>query len=330
MSFNGLEIDMLNVGNADCIIVTKWEYDYPNRILIDGGGIGTASSVQDFLDYFKIKHFDHVICTHHHDDHAGGLLKLFENSKFTVGVLWIHQPREHINNFRLERSISRLRTIKSFVEFEKSLNTCDDLIGIAKSRGIKICEPFENIEVGFVTIVGPSIEYYCELLKGYEDYDELYKTHQYREVVRNFGECIYIMDEESVLRDNPETSPENESSVISYIEYDDRKILFTSDAGVRAQREIIKKHNVNDLEWVQIPHHGSWHNMSMDIVEVYKPVYACVSAAGDKKHPRKAVVNAFKKVNAKVYSTHYPREGYIWYRIGDVPEREEYCEHEKM
>ena len=34
---NGIEIDMLSLGDADCIVVTKYENSVPYRIIIDGG-----------------------------------------------------------------------------------------------------------------------------------------------------------------------------------------------------------------------------------------------------------------------------------------------------
>lgn len=37
MSNDGLEIDLLNLGDADSILVTNWFNDNPTRILIDGG-----------------------------------------------------------------------------------------------------------------------------------------------------------------------------------------------------------------------------------------------------------------------------------------------------
>jgi hypothetical protein len=34
--YDGLEIDMLSVGCADCILVTKWNNGIANRVLVDG------------------------------------------------------------------------------------------------------------------------------------------------------------------------------------------------------------------------------------------------------------------------------------------------------
>ena len=44
--FNGFEIDMLSLGDADSILVTQWRPDrlLPIRVLIDGGNTGSADT----------------------------------------------------------------------------------------------------------------------------------------------------------------------------------------------------------------------------------------------------------------------------------------------
>ena len=46
--FDGLEIDMLSLGDADCIIATCWTSFGPQRILIDGGCAVDFPTVRDF------------------------------------------------------------------------------------------------------------------------------------------------------------------------------------------------------------------------------------------------------------------------------------------
>jgi hypothetical protein len=76
---------------------------------------------------------------------------------------------------------------------------------------------------------------------------------------------------------------------------------------------------------MQIPHHGSRRNINEKVINYFKPRLAYVSAAGNNKHPRKKVVNAFKNEGTHVFSTHYPAQGeHLWYYIGTVPARPEY------
>jgi hypothetical protein len=49
--FNGLEIDMISIGDADCILVTQWSpFDgYLFRVLVDGGSKTDAKQIKEFL-----------------------------------------------------------------------------------------------------------------------------------------------------------------------------------------------------------------------------------------------------------------------------------------
>src|SRR4051812_35987761 len=47
--FHGIEVDMLNLEDADCILVTGWNFGVVQRILIDGGNRCNAPMVKAFL-----------------------------------------------------------------------------------------------------------------------------------------------------------------------------------------------------------------------------------------------------------------------------------------
>jgi hypothetical protein len=47
--FNGIEIDMLSLGDADSILVTAWAGSNIWRVLIDGGCASDAKIVREFL-----------------------------------------------------------------------------------------------------------------------------------------------------------------------------------------------------------------------------------------------------------------------------------------
>src|SRR4051812_10085439 len=84
-TYNGLEVDMLSVGNADSILVTRWTNGLATRVLLDGGNKGSASTVKAFLLSRRIQYFDHIVCTHPHDDHAAGLIELVTDKRFDFG-----------------------------------------------------------------------------------------------------------------------------------------------------------------------------------------------------------------------------------------------------
>ena len=59
--YNGLEIDMLSLGNADCILVSFWSGVSVHRVLIDGGNKGDAPIVRSFLA--RPEHHDDRRCS---------------------------------------------------------------------------------------------------------------------------------------------------------------------------------------------------------------------------------------------------------------------------
>lgn len=48
MSYEGIEVDMLDLGNADAILVTRWSAGSASRILIDGGNSSDSEKVLGF------------------------------------------------------------------------------------------------------------------------------------------------------------------------------------------------------------------------------------------------------------------------------------------
>ena len=94
-TFNGVDVDMLNVGDGDSILVTRWTNGMATRVLIDGGNKGSAATVKAFLLNRKIQYLDHIVCTHPHDDHAAGLIELVTDKRFDFGTFWMHLPWKH-------------------------------------------------------------------------------------------------------------------------------------------------------------------------------------------------------------------------------------------
>jgi len=77
MSYHGLEIFFQNLGDADSIFVRHWDHGVCTNILIDGGYGQDCEQVVDFLNDRARDSGDatihHLVCSHSHDDHAGGL-----------------------------------------------------------------------------------------------------------------------------------------------------------------------------------------------------------------------------------------------------------------
>jgi hypothetical protein len=124
------------------------------------------------------------------------------------------------------------------------------------------------------------------------------------------------------IEERPTTQPFNGTSTVLGVNYFNRKLLFTADAGREALDAIPA--DWQHVDWMQIPHHGSDGNLSKANAERFCPSFANISARGDGSHPSRAIVNALIKLGSKVFSTH--KCGDLWFKIGNVPPRSGYGE----
>lgn len=73
-----MQVDFIDVGQGDCTLITTAD----TVILIDGGEVGKAQTVINFLRNKNIDKIDCCIATHPHSDHIGSLSKVFD--EFTI------------------------------------------------------------------------------------------------------------------------------------------------------------------------------------------------------------------------------------------------------
>lgn len=317
MSYDGLEIDMLSLGDADSIIITRWNSGTPERILIDGGWSSSVAIVRSFLRKHGITTLDHVVCSHPHDDHAGGLVELLKDKTLTFGRLWMHIPDNHVDVASIKRVAAAYSTKNARIITE-SVKTEKTLLDLAVNRGIPVDEPFADADIGFLKVCGPSTDFYTEMIsqltegKYYADTRSSVLLEQLEDLVEEPSES---------LLENPTTDPLNNTSTILATKIKDDVYVFTADAGAEALAAAMEAYKISGCKWMQIPHHGSRRNITQGLIEAFSPKTAFVSADGNKKHPKRAVVNAFKNQGSKVYSTHYPNGRNLCQPVGSVPER---------
>lgn len=319
MSYNGIGIDMLSLGNADCILVTRWYDGVAERVLIDGGDKSSASTVRSFLRKQGISHIDHVVCSHYHDDHAAGLVELFKDESLQVDRLWVH----HSDIASTVREVGSFLRYKEARVMTESLKTQQSLVASANARRIPISEPFADVKIGCLTVCGPSYEFYKSMV------GQLANENYYSDQGSKAAQLIEILEEQvdessDSLLDDPKTDPLNDTSTILATKFDGEVYVFTADAGAQALAAALNAYEIAPCKWMQIPHHGSHRNITQGLIKQFSPGTVFVSAEGSQKHPRRAVVNAFKNIGSKVYSTHYPNGGHLRHHSGVVPKRAGY------
>lgn len=81
-----LEVHILDVGNADCILVRQED----KTMLIDAGERGDADIILDYLNAYGVKRLDLVVATHPHADHIGSMadiIRAVEVEQFLIAYM---------------------------------------------------------------------------------------------------------------------------------------------------------------------------------------------------------------------------------------------------
>jgi beta-lactamase superfamily II metal-dependent hydrolase len=283
------KIHMLNVGDADAIIVQLEQPPDKLNLLIDGGENRDHS--KKIISYFKSLNItpDIIICTHLDKDHIGGLRDVLKEYHKDIKSIWVHRLANHCKSFEIALGAMEVDKI-AFPRNERndyviaSVDDLKNLVQEAEGYGLQILEPFfDSTDPGIVDrckkwgikILGPSKEFYDFLAS---------------KILANY-----------VMAKIKNDTPENESSLIFKISNNGKDYLFTGDAGLQAFGDVVRK--LTPVHWLKIPHHGSKKNLNLNLIEKLSPQKCFISAAGRNGHPDKDLVACLEKNNAKVECT---------------------------
>lgn len=328
----GYEIDFLAVGeesqSGDAIALRFGDLygsrNEQNVVVIDGGFKDTGEKlVKHIKHYYETDYVDLVISTHPDADHASGLEVVLD--ELGVGRLWLHQPWNHTDDIARMFKDGRVTDTSVRDVLRRSLDDARTLERLAVRKGILLTEPFEGLvdSSGCIRVLGPTVSFYESLLPLFRSTPEPEKTTNLLRGamtrVREIGNRIAEAWNFETLDDKGDTAPENESSVILLLTFSDECFLFTADAGQLALNEAISRlgswnFDFSTLKSIQVPHHGSQHNVGPAILDRIvgpklqeaverKAAFVSVSRNGEPRHPSRKVTNAFLRRGAPVYAT---------------------------
>ena len=75
------------------------------------------------------------------------------------------------------------------------------------------------------------------------------------------------------------------------------------DAGVERERDILKKYNLGNIDFLKVGHHGSNTSSSKEFIKSINPKYSLISVGKNNRygHPKEEVLEVLK--NSKIYRT---------------------------
>lgn len=343
----GFEIDFLPVGegerSGDAIALRYGENGVYAIHVVDGGDQRAAEALVRHIrgHYGNPRYVDHVVLTHADDDHSSGLRAVIDN--FDVGAIWMNRPwlyaADTIHLFRdtrytLDGLTRRLRS---------NFPILAEIDQIAAQRGIPIYEVFQGAQIGAFTVLSPTRARYISLIPHLSRTPAPAEPHpvtggigglgllsqripQTRgiggllvEAARSAAEWVAETWERETLSEDETTTESNETSVVQFASFDGWTVLLTGDAGNISLHEAAnyaepRGAGLPGLWFMQMPHHGSRHNVSPSVLNRWigtplaqgqsRDTTAFVSvSAGDDKRPRRKVSNAYIRRGANIHAT---------------------------
>ena len=320
-------IDFLYVGDGDAIVIWAREpNDFDIVFFVDGGNKGNGSKIIEHFNkwikpYLQNKHAIGFVNSHPHEDHIDGLLEVLDGLKGSISFGIYNDPVECITSEHRDR-IHRAYldgTDTDITHLYKTFEQVELLNEFCKRHNIKKYNAFSedvNFWNGAFKILSPSTDFYVNLVQYFSDVDFLKTVDFGKKLIADIDEDDEIKPCD-IVNETDDASPENlTSTVIQLTDGRGKKYLLTADAGTDSFDYMESDgFDPSNIELVQLPHHGSRRNINSKWIVKFNPRIFIVSAEGNVKHPRKAVVNCIKRNLNKcnVYSTHTKKStlGYI-------------------
>jgi beta-lactamase superfamily II metal-dependent hydrolase len=326
----GLEIDILSIGQGDAgcgdaIAIRLWNNQTAWVIVIDGGYAGDGDAVvRHVRNVYNTTTVDLLISTHPDCDHCGGLSTVLE--ELTVRNVWLHQPWTYAAVAALFHE-GRITPGRIRDNLREELEGAKSLDAACRRKGIVPVQPFAGLTYGAaLTVLGPSEDYYARLVADFDCLPELPRPPQVPGTLRALMGLPPLhalpqatagrWEHDDLVNRTADVTPENNSSVILWLSWDGYDALFTADAGEHSlarafQFGINQGKNFATLNLVQMPHHGSRHNVSPEILNallgpvvqrgtVLRQAFVSAPRDGGPKHPSKRVLNSFLRRGANV------------------------------
>jgi len=319
------EIDFLPVGEGSGDAITiRYGTDESGYTLhvVDGGRTNTAETITNHLKkYYVNPVINHMVLSHADDDHATGLVGVMK--AFKVDHLWMNRPwlyaaqtLEHFHGrYTLQGLIDRMKEDHPYlVELEK----------LANEKGTVIHEVFQGDKIGAFTVLAPKRDRYINSIPDFGKTPDRYTTEAadaqpvglWRAVTEAAKKWLEEKWDVETLATNPVTSASNESCVVQYAVLGEERVFLTADVGPIGLHEAADfgmQLGINRPNFVQVPHHGSRHNVTPDVLDRWlgpkvaegTKVGVAFCSVGSNKHdyPRGQVTNAFMRRGFKIYST---------------------------
>jgi competence protein ComEC len=169
--------------------------------------------------------------------------------------------------------------------------------------------PFWDKQLELVILTHPDADHYRGLVDVFKTYkiDNFISTREQSVLQNPVGSRMIIADNQKIrvglisleLFDNP-TGDDNERSVVTELKYRNFKALLTGDAPAT----ILQKFNLEPVNYLKVPHHGSKTGLTQALLEIIQPKMAVISVGKNSYgHPTPEIIKLLQDNKIKIYRT---------------------------
>ncbi|WP_170298926.1 ComEC/Rec2 family competence protein [Massilia eburnea] len=310
MSKKIFRMHSLYAGHGDCLWLEYGLEANPHRIVVDCGTIGTAKRVKEALDIVRNEPGSNelLVITHVDADHIGGAISVLEDPKYggMFKEIWFNgrrhlEPADVLEHFG---AVQGERVTDALLEHNLPWNS------LYAASQISLSEDGTPKEIKLpgdakLTILSPSWEKLRAMIGRWDreiekagllpNLDQV-APQPIPEGFETFGFDVDALADEAFEED---TEVPNGSSIAFIVEFDGKSILLGADAHPTVLINAIQKKYGKlgiEIDVLKLPHHGSKHNVSQELLEAVKCKTAVFSSNGAYfKHPdREAVARVVK------------------------------------
>ncbi len=301
-------VNILDVGDADAIVINyKDENSQWWTIVVDAGNVGDGKLVKKYIKHTCNGNYiiDYAVCTHPDKDHKGGFFDLFADANVIISNFVFANPETILStDWRRLQFQTGLLAQQGKETYNHPNDGRKNLIDIIRQNDTHIYEWTYNTDlVGIpLKIVGPTAQFLkdsiYEMALHFAELSDETDAELYNE-----DETMTDDEAKSVMDTEKEESPTNKASLILLFHPANRKFLLAGDACAKSIHDVVDAYG-DEIKGctLKVPHHGSKHNLTTEVIDLLAPSSATVSCKGSKKHPNSGVVYWLSKY-CNVYST---------------------------
>lgn len=313
------DFTIVDVKDADALVINYHDGMRWCTAVVDAGNVGDGSKVKPYIKHVEDDQYviDYAFCTHPDKDHKGGFFDLLPDKQVKINNFCIRRPDSVVakDRRRLLYPTGQLEA-SAKATYNHPTDANRNLIDEANRYSNLIEPPLGNDVPGMpLMMVGPTEEFFknaCyEMALGFAELEDEAFFERYAE-----DELPTDEDARSVMDEVKEESVTNKSSLILLFHPEGRNFLLAGDSCSSALKDAVQEYPQSLPGCtLKVPHHGSKHNLTTEVIDLIRPTSAVISAKGSKKHPNPAVVHFLSK-HCNVYCT--SKSGTLTYQSAPV------------